>query len=294
MKTERVFEDKEDLGLVLKYCGVEYCSPDFIMYPHRRDEYLIHYVFHGAGVFRQSDQEHSLARGNVFVILPQEVISYAANHENPLHFCWIGFSGRNAKRLIEMIGFSIKEPVLTLNPDNEILDLITRCVQLCDSHSSSADLEIQAILYKIFNIILIKSNQGIFKNNNRDNKSASRHVMRAKSYIQLNYMKPLTIEKIAQQINLDRTYLSKIFSGIEKISLHSYLTSYRIESAKRLLLETSFCIQEIGNMVGISDAYHFSRMFKKYTGLAPSVFRRVRLVQTKSCPIVEISNWDVY
>jgi AraC-like DNA-binding protein len=290
MKTERIFEDKEDLGLALKYCGVEYCEPNFIMYPHRREEYLLHYVFHGKGVFRRGDQEYSLTRGNVFAIFPREVTSYAADHEDPWHFCWIGFCGKNATRLIEMIGFSIKDPVLTLNPDNEILDLITRCVQLCESLSSNTDLEIQSILYKIFSII--ESKQGIFRNNNHDNKIISRHVMRAKSYIQLNYMKPLTIRKIAQQINLDRTYLSRIFSSSEEISLHSYLTSYRIESAKRLLLETSFGIQEIGSMVGISDAYHFSRIFKKQTGLAPSLFRRVRLVQTESCPIVEIVNSD--
>jgi AraC family transcriptional regulator of arabinose operon len=292
MKTERIFEDKEDLGLALKYCGVEYCSPNFIMYPHRREEYLIHYVFHGSGVFRRGVREYFLTRGNIFVIFPREVISYAANHENPWHFCWIGFSGRNAERLMEMIGFSIKDPVLTLNPDNEILDLITRCVQICESLSSNTDLEIQSILYKIFSII--ESKQGVFRNNNRDNKSAVRHVMRAKSYIQLNYMKPLTIKKIAQQINLERTYLSRIFSNIEKISLHSYLSGYRIESAKRLLLETSFGIQEIGAMVGISDAYHFSRIFKKHTGLAPSLFRRVHLVQTESCPIVETRNSDFY
>jgi AraC-like DNA-binding protein len=287
MKTEKFFDNKEDLGLVLRYCGVEYCEPNFVMYPHRREEYLLHYVFGGSGIFRSRDKEFSLSVGSIFAIFPRDVTSYAANPNNPLNFCWIGFSGRNSTRIMEMIGFSVNDPVLTLAPDNELLNLVTRCVQLCESDFPNTDLEIQSILYKIFSVI--ECRQGCCR---IDAKSANqvirKHILRAKSYIQLNYMKPLTVQKIARRINLDRTYLSKIFHQLEGNTIHDYLTGYRIESAKRLLLETRYGIQEVGVQVGIPDVYYFSRIFKRYTGLAPSQYRLDRQMETEACPVVSI------
>ena len=291
MKTEHVFTSKDDFGLNLKYCGVEYCEPGFLMTPHRREEFLIHYVFRGSGYFQCRDKEFPLSIGSVFAIFPKEVTSYGTYPENPLNFCWMGFSGKNASRLVEMTGLSIKDPVLSLDPQNDILKIITRCVQLCKSNVPCAELEIQSMLFKFFAVIGTKKDYSqIVKTG--INQTLNNNVSKAKNYIQLHFMKSLSVKDVACNINLDRTYLSKIFHLVEGITIHDYLTGFRMESAKRMLLETSYSIYEISDLVGISDAYYFSRLFKKYTGLSPSRYRTERQTKLESSPYVQILDFD--
>jgi len=296
MKTELKFSNTEDFGLLLKYCGVEYCEPKFMMHLHRREDFLIHYVFHGNGFFRCRDKEYPLSVGSVFAIFPKEVTSYGANPENPLNFCWIGFSGKNATRLVEIMGFSMKDPVLILDPHNDILKLVTRCVQLCKSPVSPVtytDLEIQSILYNIFDTIRRKQGYSqINTNSSHMSSSLKNYISKTKSFIQLNFTKPLTIKEVANEICLDRTYLSKIFHHIEGITLHDYLTCLRMESAKRMLMETNCNIKEIGELVGIPDNYYFSRLFKRYTSLSPLQYRRDRQPEIKESPIITIGTTD--
>jgi len=299
MKTELTFSGTDDFGLILKYCGVEYCEPKFSMRSHRRKDFLFHYVFHGSGYFRCREREFSLSVGSIFAIFAGEVVSYSVIPEDPMNFCWIGFTGKNASRLVEIMGFSINDPVLTLDPHNDILKLITRCVQLCKLLVPYSDIEIQSILYKIFHVICSKQNctrRSDFQNNTSSllfsSPSLRSHVSRAKNYIQLFYMKPLTIQEIADKINLDRTYLSKIFHLIEGITLHNYLTGFRMESAKRMLLETTYNIQQIADLAGVSDGYYFSRLFKKYTGSTPSQYRRDQRMKKESSPLPDILTHD--
>jgi AraC family transcriptional regulator of arabinose operon len=255
------------------------------MVPHRREDHILHYIFHGSGIFRCRDNEYPLSVGSVFAIFPKEITSYRTNPGNPLNFCWIAFSGKNVPRLMEIMGFSVKDPLLTLDPENDILKLITRCVQISINPVPYADIEIQAILYKIFSIIGARQGYSTVENC-RQNQILRNHIRRAKSYIQLNYMKPITIKEVAAKIYLDRTYLSKIFHLIEGITIHDYLTGFRIESAKYMLLETNYNIQEIGDRVGIPDIYYFSRLFKKYTGFSPTHYRTDRHILLGSCPCI--------
>jgi YesN/AraC family two-component response regulator len=105
-------------------------------------------------------------------------------------------------------------------------------------------------------------------------------------------MKPVTVKEVAEKINLDRTYLSKIFHRLEGITIHNYLTGIRMESAKRLLLESTYNIQEISITVGIPDSYYFSRVFKKYSGFTPTQYRRDRLIEFNSSPYVDVGTFD--
>jgi AraC-like DNA-binding protein len=57
-------------------------------------------------------------------------------------------------------------------------------------------------------------------------------------------------------------------------SLNRYLTIYRINQAKRLLMDTPLSVTEIASAVGFGDLSHFFHTFKSETGLTPSSFRK--------------------
>ncbi|MNU06934.1 HTH-type transcriptional activator Btr [compost metagenome] len=68
----------------------------------------------------------------------------------------------------------------------------------------------------------------------------------------------------------------KKYTGISPID---YLIAYRMKEAHRLLTSTCATVKEISEMVGYTDAYYFSRLFKKQFGLAPTQLRALPIEQ---------------
>ena len=131
---------------------------------------------------------------------------------------------------------------------------------------------ILSTLYRLFGDI--EQNIGRRRAANPTGSAASIHVDRAKIYIEFNYMFPLSINQIARHVNLERTYFSRIFHEIERVSPQEYLLFYRIGIAKRLLLEFRYSINEVGALAGIPDQCYFSRIFNKAPGVPPPKYSR--------------------
>lgn len=53
-----------------------------------------------------------------------------------------------------------------------------------------------------------------------------------------------------------------------------YLTRFRVERSKRLLRETDLRLADIAYAIGYNEPHYFSYIFKKYTGISPSVYRK--------------------
>jgi two-component system response regulator YesN len=103
--------------------------------------------------------------------------------------------------------------------------------------------------------------------------SDSRPVARAKQYIQIHYDDPeLSLEEISRFVQLSRSHLSTQFHKECGKSFSDYLTEVRIEAAKQLLATSSDRVYEVAARVGYSNAEHFSRVFKKCTGLSPGKY----------------------
>ncbi len=99
-------------------------------------------------------------------------------------------------------------------------------------------------------------------------------VASVESYTELHFANPdLSLKSIAQTFNLSPTYLGKIFKSIKKCSYSVFLTNYRLERSKILLLETSKPISEIALEVGFANSSYYATVFKGAYGMTPSVYR---------------------
>lgn len=85
---------------------------------------------------------------------------------------------------------------------------------------------------------------------------------------------PGTIASYASEIGISENYLSRLVKKHTGRSVGAWIDIVRIQRAKRLLSDTSHPIIDIASAVGIEDQSYFSRLFKKETGLTPSVFRK--------------------
>jgi AraC-like DNA-binding protein len=103
----------------------------------------------------------------------------------------------------------------------------------------------------------------------------SRLTVRARDYILKHFQDPeLHLQSISEHLGVTPNHLSSLFSRETGKSFREYLALVRIEAAKRLLAGSSLRIREVGEKVGYLNIEHFSRVFKKLTGVPPHLFAR--------------------
>lgn len=109
---------------------------------------------------------------------------------------------------------------------------------------------------------------------------AKDYVWLARKYIEQNYWKPtLTVTEIVKAVNLERSYLFRLFKAATGKSVLEYITSCRIERACELLKTSGLPIQSVAYSVGYNDPLYFSKVFKKATSHTPTAY--MTLYRTK-------------
>ena len=103
------------------------------------------------------------------------------------------------------------------------------------------------------------------------------------SYITEDLTAHHTIEQLSQKFEISTTALKKCFRGVYGTSVYSYLRTYRLQVAQKLLLETELSVTEIANKIGYENPNKFTSAFKETYGSSPTEFRKsVRLDRNES------------
>ncbi len=95
-----------------------------------------------------------------------------------------------------------------------------------------------------------------------------------KDYIAKSYHKDITVEDLARVVNLSQPYVCALFKKQTGETLVEYITSYRIERAKKLLQRKELRIVDIAHMVGYKNPSYFNMIFKKHTQMTPREMRK--------------------
>ncbi|WOO42357.1 AraC family transcriptional regulator [Rubellicoccus peritrichatus] len=96
-------------------------------------------------------------------------------------------------------------------------------------------------------------------------------VEKAKAYIEKHYGEELSVESIAKSLGSSRSHFMREFKKGTGQTVNQYLTNYRVEQAKLLLVEKS--VTETAFEVGFNNSNYFSTVFKKQTGMRPVQFQ---------------------
>jgi len=96
------------------------------------------------------------------------------------------------------------------------------------------------------------------------------------SYMNSHYAEKIKIEDLAAKAFLQTTYFSNLFSKQFGMGPQKYICRIRINNAQNFLEHSKFSIKQIAEKVGYDDELYFSRLFKKYVGLPPTLYRKRR------------------
>ncbi|MBB6633021.1 AraC family transcriptional regulator [Cohnella thailandensis] len=172
-----------------------------------------------------------------------------------VHYLPTGGSEDAIRRLAEV-------SMLQVTPDPEIVQLHSQLLQAASSPDSMSLLEKKALFYRLLNKLLLSERL------NRNPESYT-VIDEAIQYIQMHYMEPLTLQRLAERYRMKPKYFSYLFRKYVGLAPIDYLIQYRMNRANELLLQGRFPVASVARSVGYSDPYYFSRLFKKHKGLPP-------------------------
>lgn len=108
-----------------------------------------------------------------------------------------------------------------------------------------------------------------------DSKSSlSLAIRTARIYMIGNYMHDISLNDVANVVNLSPVYFSGLFKKEIGENFIDYLNRVRIDAAKNMLKDVRYHISEVAESCGFSDTRYFARIFKRIVGITPSDYRK--------------------
>ena len=97
---------------------------------------------------------------------------------------------------------------------------------------------------------------------------------RVKRYIDTHFREPLTLQMIADDLNVSTYYMAHVFKDMSGYAPMTYLQKRRIGEAQTLLIHTDQTISEIAYSLGYDAQSHFNQQFSRHVGMPPGEFRK--------------------
>ena len=95
----------------------------------------------------------------------------------------------------------------------------------------------------------------------------------ASLYIEEHFSEDLSLEKIADAIRFNKSYLATIFKRATGITVNEYIYKTRVYKACELIAYSDLPLAEVSSMTGFKNVQHFNRVFKKHIGIPPGEYR---------------------
>jgi len=95
----------------------------------------------------------------------------------------------------------------------------------------------------------------------------------AKDLVHAHFPENLSLAGVARAVNVHPVHLARAFRRHFHCTLGEYVRHLRIEFASRELSMSDTPLVEIALAAGFTHQSHFSRIFKRHTGMTPSAFR---------------------
>ncbi len=238
-------------------CGMEENRPDSFWGPGFRSIYHLHFITGGKGIFENSKGTYKLGAGQGFYFIPGERVYYKADNKDPWTYIWFGFKGSGIDDICRRIGLSPENPVFSINKD---FDILTEFAQL-QYMKTGREYYSLSVLYRFFSSL-----------DNTSDKTPQSKIEFAVNYILQNLSNNMSVSKIADMLNLDRRYFSRIFAAQMGLPPQQYIINARMCVAYDALKNNSsnMSVGDIARSVGYDDQLSFSKIFKKTYGLSPS------------------------
>ena len=244
---------------------------------HCHDFIELSIIIDGVADYYVEGSEYTLRKGHVLISNPgtyHKVIADREINSTQLHIAINKLQLSTIKE--NFIDTKGKGPILTLKKyKDEFFNCCREIVMEQEKKEMGHPLMLKALIMKLL-IILCREIEGEEAINSSKYhcsfaSSEKRNMVQSiVEYMEKSYKEEISLDTIAKNMYVSPVYISKIFKEEVGDSPINYLIKIRLAKAEELLKESTMSIKAVAKSVGYSDAYHFSKLFKKYYGVSPS------------------------
>lgn len=113
----------------------------------------------------------------------------------------------------------------------------------------------------------------LFDHYGTENKNYDPLVGNIKNYVRENLFYGMSMEELAAAFNYTEKYLGRMFKARTGHTIKEYCNKVKVNQAKKLLETTELSVEEVGLQSGFNSITYFDRVFHKFTGLPPQMYR---------------------
>jgi len=235
--------------------------PRLTITPHIHPHLELIYLQEGESIAFTDGKEHRLEAGDLYLAFPNQIHYY--HDQSPTSGSIVIFSAEILQDLQELLESKVPScPVVKrdqLPPD--VKQRIENVVEAFLSDSPFGRIEAKGELLLLMTKILPAMEL-------TDSSASQDSVKNVLVYCMENYLEPLTLEKMARDLHMNKFYLSHIFNDRIKIGFLEFLNNLRVEHACKILGKEGSVI-EVAYASGFSSIRTFNRVFREKTGMTP-------------------------
>jgi AraC-like DNA-binding protein len=171
---------------------------------------------------------------------------------------------KECREVLEQMHYSVS---IGRNRSLDLEKLVKKLLLLVKENDSVFyELKTKTLLYNIIECFLQSMKETLLGTR----EESISHIVEV---IHQNLDQNISIQQLADKVELDAKQFHYLFQKNIGLCPKQYIIQQRMKRAKELLETENYTVATIASMVGYEDPLHFSRMFKKYTGHSPSLYR---------------------
>lgn len=234
------------------------------------NEYQMLYLLEGEGVFASKRiPERQIKAGDIFLLFPGEWHTYHPAPQSVWKSYWIGYRGHNMDDRVKAGFLSPDKPVYHVGYSTDIIDLYKSAMTAACHEAAYVQQTLAGIVNHLIGLMYS------LERNITLGKQADyvRMMSRAQQRIRETLEGDLTIQQLAEEMNVSYSNFRKLFKEYTGMSPAMYQQELKLQRAKELLTTTTLSIKEIAYRLNFESSDYFSSKFRAKSGLKPSEFR---------------------
>jgi len=251
-----------ELDFCIIQAGEYHCKPNYATgnFDHT-DHTQVFYQIAGEAALKYSSGRRTVSNGDMLVIPPQRSFLYSS--QRGLKYHWFAVAGA-WPRVFGAPGIHVLSP----GYDSEIEAMLVEMREILILRKPGYPLRSVGVFYELMARV-----EEISGSSTTPESTYPESVRNAIIFLRENYAIPFNAAHTAAAVGLSQSHLRALFEKWLGESPKQFHTRCRINQARRLLSEQRLPVFEVAYHVGFTDAHHFSRVFKKMTGVAPSHYK---------------------
>lgn len=237
---------------------------------------IFFYCLHGTGYCLLDNKKFTI-RPNQFIVIPatEKSIRYWADSKDPWTIYWIHFTGKDLKMLNQSLNINLLNGPIDTPFNEKAIEIWENIYQNLEMGYSKENLLNASFCLYHFLITFIYPEKHIIREEHTEDNIITKSIL----YMRDNLHKKLSVDDLSALHGLSCSHFSSLFRKSSGMPPIDYFIHLKMQKACQMLNLKDSRIRMVALDLGYEDPYYFSRLFKKFIGMSPELYKTTMMSQ---------------